>query len=58
MGERQRGKGINCMGMDGNKTLGGEHAARYTKVEIKNLLYNVINQYYLKVNYLKMKIIV
>ena len=46
------------MGMDGNKTLGGEHVARYTKVEIKNLLYNVINQYYLKVKYLKMKKIV
>jgi len=46
------------MGMDGNKTLGGEHVAWYTKVEIKNLLHNVINQYYLKVKYLKMKIIV
>ena len=46
------------MVMDRNRTLGGEHVAWYTKVEIQNLLHNVTNQYYLKVNYLKMKITV
>lgn len=58
MGERQRGRGISSMGVDGNKTLGGELGARDTKVEIQNLLCNVIDQYHLKVNYLQMKIIV
>lgn len=46
------------MGVDGNKTLGGELGARDTKVEIQNLLRNVIDQYHLKVNYLQMKITV
>ena len=58
MGERQRGRGISSMGVDRNKTLGGELGARDTKVEIQNLLRNVIDQYHLKVNYLQMKITV
>lgn len=43
-------KGVNCMVMDGNKTLGREHAAVYMDVFIKyctHETYEVINQCYL-----------
>lgn len=28
------GEGVSCMGTDGNRTLGGEHAVGSTEVEI------------------------